>query len=98
MPEQVPLSASASAASPAPLDEPVNPQKHRKGLSRVWHATGYSIAGQPQMESALSHLQAAEKDLREASHDKGGHRDRALELVNRAEEQVREGMKYDKRH
>lgn len=24
---------------------PVNPQKARKGLSRVWHATGYSIAG-----------------------------------------------------
>ena len=42
MPEQVPLSASASQA---PIDEPVNPQKNRKGLSRVWHATGYSIAG-----------------------------------------------------
>lgn len=24
---------------------PVNPQKDRKGLSRVWHATGYSLAG-----------------------------------------------------
>ena len=24
---------------------PVNPQKHRKGLSRVWHAFGYSLAG-----------------------------------------------------
>ena len=24
---------------------PVNPQKERKGLSRVWHATGYSLAG-----------------------------------------------------
>lgn len=23
----------------------VNPQKDRKGLSRVWHATGYSVAG-----------------------------------------------------
>jgi len=45
MPEQAPLSASASTVSPAPLDEPVNPQKHRRGLSRVWHATGYSIAG-----------------------------------------------------
>ena len=49
MPEQVPLSASAPAsahtASPIPFDEPVNPQKHRRGLNRVWHATGYSIAG-----------------------------------------------------
>jgi diacylglycerol kinase (ATP) len=24
---------------------PANPQKARKGLSRVWHATGYSMAG-----------------------------------------------------
>jgi diacylglycerol kinase (ATP) len=49
MSEQVPLSASApaagNAASHAPTDEPVNPQKNRKGLNRVWHATGYSIAG-----------------------------------------------------
>jgi diacylglycerol kinase (ATP) len=25
--------------------DPVNPQKARKGLSRIWHATGYSMAG-----------------------------------------------------
>lgn len=24
---------------------PVNPQKDRKGLSRIWHALGYSVAG-----------------------------------------------------
>ncbi|WP_342617266.1 diacylglycerol kinase [Rhodoferax sp. GW822-FHT02A01] len=24
---------------------PVNPQKDRRGLNRVWHATGYSMAG-----------------------------------------------------
>lgn len=33
MPEQAPFSAV------------VNPQKSRRGLSRVWHATGYSLAG-----------------------------------------------------
>jgi diacylglycerol kinase (ATP) len=26
-------------------DAPVNPQKSRRGLNRIWHATGYSIAG-----------------------------------------------------
>ncbi|MDP1956352.1 MAG: diacylglycerol kinase [Polaromonas sp.] len=26
-------------------DSPVNPQKDRKGLNRVWHALGYSVAG-----------------------------------------------------
>jgi diacylglycerol kinase (ATP) len=47
MPEQVPLPASAPAphtSAPAP-EASVNPQKHRKGLSRVWHALGYSMAG-----------------------------------------------------
>ena len=33
MPEQVPFSSVA------------NPQKNRRGLSRVWHAAGYSLAG-----------------------------------------------------
>ena len=28
-----------------PPEKLVNPQKHRKGLSRVWHALGYSLAG-----------------------------------------------------
>jgi diacylglycerol kinase (ATP) len=35
---------SATRIDPS-ADAPVNPQKNRKGLNRVWHATGYSIAG-----------------------------------------------------
>ena len=30
---------------PAPFVAAVNPQKNRRGLNRVWHATGYSLAG-----------------------------------------------------
>jgi diacylglycerol kinase (ATP) len=51
MPEQVPFPIPGSApAQPSddshlPVGEQVNPQKNRKGLSRVWHATGYSVAG-----------------------------------------------------
>ena len=26
-------------------DNPVNPQKTRRGLNRLWHATGYSLQG-----------------------------------------------------
>jgi hypothetical protein len=59
---------------------------------------GYTVAAQPQMQSALAHLEAAETDLRQASHDKGGHRERALELVQRAQREVREGMRFDRRH
>lgn len=27
------------------MEAPVNPQKNRTGFSRIWHATGYSLAG-----------------------------------------------------
>ncbi|RYX98126.1 MAG: diacylglycerol kinase [Comamonadaceae bacterium] len=42
MPESAPPHAPPPDAGPSVN---VNPQKARKGLSRVWHATGYSIAG-----------------------------------------------------
>ena len=29
----------------SPADNPVNPQKSRTGLNRIWHALGYSVAG-----------------------------------------------------
>ena len=43
MPEQAPFSDASPAATPPA--ELVNPQKHRKGLNRIWHAGGYSLAG-----------------------------------------------------
>ncbi len=32
-------------STPTPAADPVNPQKARKGLSRIWHAGLYSLAG-----------------------------------------------------
>jgi len=29
----------------APADNPVNPQKQRTGVDRLWHAAGYSVSG-----------------------------------------------------
>ena len=40
-----PSSPPGGDAASAPRPDPVNPQKARTGLSRVWHATGYSIEG-----------------------------------------------------
>ena len=37
----------------------VNPQKARKGLNRVWHALGYSIAGLPAGRSEIAFRQEA---------------------------------------
>lgn len=43
MPEQAPFTDTASTATPPA--SPANPQKNRQGLSRIWHAAGYSLAG-----------------------------------------------------
>jgi diacylglycerol kinase (ATP) len=40
----MPDSASFRVPDAAPAS-PVNPQKDRRGLNRVWHALGYSVAG-----------------------------------------------------
>ena len=47
MSEPVPLASTAKALPDRCEipDEPVNAQKYRKGLNRVWHAFGYSLAG-----------------------------------------------------
>jgi hypothetical protein len=50
---------------------------------------------QPHMQAALHHLQEAAEELQKAEHDKGGHRERALDLTQRAMNQVKAGMHYD---
>ncbi|MEK6813906.1 MAG: twin-arginine translocation signal domain-containing protein [Nitrospirota bacterium] len=60
-----------------------------------------SVAGtahaerQPKMRAALKHLQAAEKDLNAATHDKGGHRAEALKHVQMAIDEVKKGVAFD---
>jgi hypothetical protein len=49
-------------------------------------------ADQPNMRNALSQLQAAKTSLEAASHNKGGHRENAIRLVNQAIAEVQLGM------
>ena len=53
---------------------------------------------QPHMQEALRHLQAATAELERATHDKGGHREKALELTRQAIQHVNEGIQYDNTH
>ena len=55
-------------------------------------------ANEPNMASALRHLQQAEEDLEKATPNKGGHREKALELTRQARTQVEEGIKYYREH
>ena len=52
---------------------------------------------QPHMQGALHALQNAEEQLEKADHDKGGHRERALEHVKAAIAEVQQGIGYDRK-
>ncbi|HJQ36350.1 MAG TPA: hypothetical protein VKB93_04350 [Thermoanaerobaculia bacterium] len=64
----------------------------------VGFIAGQLSAAQPHMQAALKNLRQAKANLNSASADKGGHRNRALELVNQAIDQVEAGIAYDRRH
>ncbi len=59
---------------------------------------GQISAAQPQMQSALRNLKEARTNLNKATADKGGHRNRALALVNDAIDEVEKGIAFDRRH
>lgn len=59
---------------------------------------GRATADQPRMQAAQVNLQQARENLQAAAPDKGGHRTKALVLVNKALEQVQEGINWDRRH
>lgn len=53
---------------------------------------------QPLMGKALVHLEDARKALENATADKGGHRVKALALVNDAIAEVKQGIEFDSKH
>jgi hypothetical protein len=55
---------------------------------------GAALAAQPHMRNALDALHTAREELQMATHNKGGHRARALDYVNSAIDEVRAGMDY----
>jgi hypothetical protein len=59
---------------------------------------GRASADQPHMHAALDHLRSARAELVAATPDKGGHRSKALKLVDGAIGQVEAGIGYDRRH
>ena len=59
---------------------------------------GRASADQPHMQAALEHLRAAKGELEKADADKGGHRVKALHLVDDAIAQVERGIGYDRHH
>jgi hypothetical protein len=61
-------------------------------------AIGQASADQPMMHAALDDLRQARQHLVAGSPDKGGHRAKALRLVDQAIGEVQAGIRWDRRH
>jgi len=51
----------------------------------------------PEIRRALRNLQQAKENLQRAAHDFSGHREQALDLVQRAIDQCQQALQADKR-
>jgi hypothetical protein len=75
----------------------------RTTLAGVAAVTGLALAASaahaerhPRIRAAVRALENARDDLQHADHDFGGHRVEAIEAINRALEQLREALKFDR--
>jgi len=65
----------------------------------IGFAAGNAFAErQPHMQAALRALRNARQQLDAAEADKGGHRVKAMQLVNDAIKEVEAGVRFDNRH
>ncbi|SDI28388.1 MULTISPECIES: hypothetical protein [Bradyrhizobium] len=55
---------------------------------------GYAIGAQPHMAETVGLLQSARAELAAATPNKGGHRERALGMIDQAIAEVRAGMAF----
>jgi hypothetical protein len=63
-----------------------------------WEAQNQGYERQPNMEAAMQNLREAQRYLQISSKDKGGHREKALEYVNRAIAETQAGINYANQH
>jgi hypothetical protein len=66
--------------------------------SIVQAQTAQMARQEPHMSAALGHLQQAKAELEKATPNKGGHREKAIQLVDQAIQQVQAGEAYYEQH
>jgi len=64
----------------------------------IFTVAGLAAGDQPFMEAARADLNTAKSELQKAIPDKGGHRVKAIQLVNQAIGQVNAGIAYARQH
>ena len=71
-------------------------------IALVWSLEGgarpASAEPQPAMRMAVEFLQKAKASLERATADKGGHRVKAIGLIDQAIGEVQAGIKFDNKH
>jgi hypothetical protein len=69
------------------------------GVYSVVHAQNAEMSKEePHMSAALGHLEQAKAELEKAASNKGGHREKAIQLVDQAMQQVKQGEAYYEQH
>jgi len=53
---------------------------------------------EPHMSAAYGHLEQAKTELERAAPNKGGHRAKAMQLIDQAMQQIQEGEQYAQQH
>jgi len=71
---------------------------HWEGQNQGYQGQSQGYERQPKMEAAMQNLREAQQNLQSANTDKGGHRERALEYINRAIAETQAGMQYANQH
>ena len=80
-----PISAAQGVPAPArPLPQQTTAARERR-------------EPHPEIRKAITALERAKSDMQHASHDFGGHRVNAIAACDRAIEQLRLALQYDKR-
>lgn len=89
------LAASSAPASPVSVDQlAAAPQQAAAPIKK---SAGARLERHPEIRRAIAALERAKTDLRRANHDFGGHRAAALDACDKAIEQLRLALQYDKR-
>lgn len=58
----------------------------------------HAQVAQPHMQNAIDHLKAARHALNHAEANKGGHREKAIQFIDQAIQEVNLGIQYANQH
>jgi hypothetical protein len=86
------LAMSSAFAAPQGVTVPARPLP-----SQTTAAARERREAHPEIRKAITALERAKSDMQHANHDFGGHRVNAIAACDRAIEQLRLALQYDKR-